>query len=130
MIFQHNNANSNGEVLIKIPISKIAEYNKRALFSEEEEEDRTLDATMNDIPLNVTIKYLGDNDNERKRDKLKRKYKGEEPTIEEVHFYFPKVVLSFETFDKLVNPVVLDNDNQSSKSSITSTNFSEKRYLL
>ena len=95
MIFQHNNANSNGEVLIKIPISKIAEYNKRALFSEEEEEDRTLDATMNDIPLNVTIKYLGDNDNERKRDKLKRKYKGEEPTIEEVHFYFPKVVLSF-----------------------------------
>lgn len=127
LIFQHNNANSNGEVLIKIPISKIAEYNKRALFSEEEEEDRTLDATMNDIPLNVTIKYLGDNDNERKRDKLKRKYKGEEPTIEEVHFLFPKSgVEFFETFDKLVNPVVLDNDNQSSKSSITSTNFSEK----
>ena len=82
---------------------------------------------MNDIPLNLTIKYLGDNDNERKRDKLKRKYKGEEPTIEEVHFLFPKSgVEFFETFDKLVNPVVLDNDNQSSKSSITSTNFSEK----
>ncbi|EMG48878.1 ATG26 Sterol 3-beta-glucosyltransferase [Candida maltosa Xu316] len=106
LIFQHNNANANSEVLIKIPISNVLEYNKRTLFSEEEDDD--IDDSRNDIPLNLSIKYLSTtnsiNDEDRKRDKVKKKMKGGEPIMEEVHFLFPKNgVEFFDAFDKVMN---------------------------
>ncbi|RCK59095.1 Sterol 3-beta-glucosyltransferase [Candida viswanathii] len=107
LIFQHNNANTCSEVLIKIPIDDIVEFNKRTLFNEEADYD--IDAATNDIPLNLSIKYVTSVpaavDAKKKKDKPRRKSKADDDVaIEEVNFLFPKNgVEFFETFDKVMN---------------------------
>lgn len=107
LIFQHHNANTSSEVLIKIPISDIVEYNKRTLFDEEADHD--IDHAKNDIPLNLSIKYLANApvsaDLAKQKAKSKKTLKEQDNmTIEEVNFLFPKNgVEFFETFDNAMH---------------------------
>ncbi|RLV90924.1 Sterol 3-beta-glucosyltransferase [Spathaspora sp. JA1] len=101
LIFQHNNTNSNNEVLIKIPHSNIIEYNQFGLFAEGE--DDKIEDENNDIPLGWSIKYYSNKESISTR--LKKKIAGDEKDLEidSVYFLFPKNGNDFfNAFNKIV----------------------------
>ncbi|CAK9436451.1 uncharacterized protein LODBEIA_P10090 [Lodderomyces beijingensis] len=122
LIFQLNNANLSGEVLVKIPIANIIEFKKRSIFDEEVED--TVEEDANDTPLSLSIKYhANDVVEKRKRDKLKEKIKNEADDTAEVYFLFPKngsdLFSSFEeAFQNSANISALARGNNSLLNSV------------
>ena len=116
-IFQLNNANLSGEVLVKIPIANIVDFRKKTLFDEVDDDD--IDPESNDIPLSLSIKYHTNHVVEkRKRDKIKDKLKNENDDIAEIFFLFPKNGTElFNAFDKIMQRPTSSNRNESETSS-------------
>ncbi|EGW34416.1 uncharacterized protein SPAPADRAFT_149258 [Spathaspora passalidarum NRRL Y-27907] len=103
LIFHHNNTNSNSEVLIKIPHSNIIEYNQFAIFSEDQDEEDKIEDEENDIPFGWNVKYYSNNESRSTR--LKKKFTGEDESLEteSIYFLFPKSGSNFfNEFEKIV----------------------------
>lgn len=105
IIFQLHNANNQREVMLKIPINEVLDFNKNFVLSEEFDEPEY----DNETPVSFTFKYNTPSSTDGKIEQFKRKAKNSisrSPSHDFVHFLFFQDGADFEN---LMNLVFEDN---------------------
>ncbi|ABN65309.2 Sterol 3-beta-glucosyltransferase (Autophagy-related protein 26) (UDP-glycosyltransferase 51), partial [Scheffersomyces stipitis CBS 6054] len=125
LIFQLNNSNAGNEVLLKIPIEDIVDYEKSKLF---EEDSKDSNVPEDEIPVSMSFsKKLGAFDMSKKRSSSSASLNSDgQSSLDHIFFMFFR---DGHSFYESLNAVILDHKNrlnEQSEASDSSDKFFEK----